>query len=210
MRLLQQVNGNLPRTEEEKELMIKNAAEHYGKYLEALGFDWEKDPQTTDTPLRVAKAWVNDIIKGSISREPVITSFDNSDGYEGMVVQTKIPVKSLCAHHNLPITGVAHVAYIPSKEGKVIGLSKLNRSVSFFAHRPNLQESLTKQIHDFIDKKCENNIGVAVLISASHLCTCHRGVFNDSVMNTMQVSGCFFSNQRGAKDEFMKHIELTK
>src|ERR1035437_6856152 len=143
MELLKKANGNIVRTEEEKEQMIKEMTIHYGHFLTAAGFDYLADPQTVDTPMRVAKAWINDIVKGSVSGEPEITSFDNEDGYEGMVVQINIPVRSLCAHHNLPISGVAHVAYVPSKEGKVIGLSKLNRSVSYFAHRPNLQESLT-------------------------------------------------------------------
>jgi len=210
MKLIKEANGNLPRTEKEKQLMIKNAAKHYAKFLTALGFDYTQDENSKDTPRRVAKAWVEDIIKGCVSEPPKITSFPNNDKYSGMVVQTFIPVKSLCSHHNLPITGYAHVAYIPSADGNVIGLSKLNRIVSFYAKRPQLQEALTKQILEAISTHCTDNLGVAVLISAKHFCTCHRGVHENSAMNTMLVNGHFATNDSGAKDEFLKHIELAK
>lgn len=111
-------------------------------------------------------------------------------------------------HQNNTI-GYAHVAYIPSKDGKVIGLSKLNRIVSFYSKRPQLQEALTKMVLDAIDSHCENNMGVAVVVSCEHLCTCHRGVYENSTMNTMLVSGHFANNDAGAKDEFLKHIELV-
>jgi len=210
MELLKRANGNLPRTSEEKEQMIEEATIHYAKFLTAVGFDYEADENSRDTPRRVAKAWVNDIISGCINKEPKITSFPNSDGYTGMVVQTFIPVKSLCSHHNLPITGFAHVAYIPSANGKVIGLSKLNRIVSFYSKRPQLQEALTKQILTAIDTHCVGNLGVTVMISARHFCTCHRGVHENSAMNTMLTNGHFDTNDKGAKDEFLKHIELAK
>lgn len=210
MDLIKRANGNLPRTQEEKEKMIEEAAIHYAGFLKALGFDYEADENSKETPKRVAKAWVNDIVSGCVSAEPKITSFPNTEQYTGMVVQTYIPVKSLCSHHNLPITGFAHVSYIPSAEGKVIGLSKLNRIVSFYAKRPQLQEALTKQILEAINKHCEGNLGVAVMISARHFCTCHRGVHENSAMNTMLVSGHFATNDSGAKDEFIKHVELAK
>ena len=111
--LLEKANGNLPRTEEEKQYMIEQAAGYYGHFLNALGFDWEKDPHSANTPRRVAKAWVNDLIAGSLNAEPVITSFPNDEGYTGLICQTRIPVMSMCAHHNLTFSGVSHVAYIP-------------------------------------------------------------------------------------------------
>lgn len=210
IKLLKQANGNQPRTQEEKEQMIAEAEIHYGRFLTALGFDWQADENSANTPHRVAKAWINDIIFGCVNPAPKITSFPNSDKYTGMVVQTYIPVKSLCSHHNLPIMGFAHVAYIPSIDGKVIGLSKLNRLVSFCARRPQLQEAMTKMILDSIDTHCVDNSGVAVMISAKHLCTCHRGVYEDSTMNTMLLSGDFLTNNAGAKDEFLTHIKLAK
>ena len=142
IKLLEKSNGNMPRTEEEKQYMIEQAAQYYGQFLNALGFDWTKDPHSANTPKRVAKAWINDLIAGSVNPEPVITSFPNDEGYTGLICQTKIPVMSMCAHHNLTFSGVAHVAYIPGKEktDMVVGLSKLNRIVDFYSRRPNIQE----------------------------------------------------------------------
>ena len=159
LQLITKANGNLPRSEEEKTQMIEQATIYYGQFLTALGFDWATDPHTANTPKRVAKAWVKDLIAGSISEEPVITSFPNDEGYTGIIAQTKIPVISMCCHHNLQFVGIAHVAYIPGKEktDQVIGLSKLNRIVDFYSRRPQIQEGLTKQIHDHVDKLCIGN-----------------------------------------------------
>ena len=122
-------NSNMPITEAEKLEVIENATKAYEAYLDALRIDWRNDPNSADTPRRVAKAFVNDLAQGCYNEAPRITAFP-SDGYDGMVFQGGIPVKSLCSHHHLSFTGVAHVAYIPSLEGKVVGLSKLNRIVS--------------------------------------------------------------------------------
>lgn len=202
----------MPRTEEEKKTMIEQAAEHYGKFLNALGFNWEADPSSKDTPTRVAKAWVNDLISGSMASEPSRTSFPNEEGYTGLICQTNIPVISMCAHHNLLFTGVAHVAYIPgkSKEAKVIGLSKLNRVVDFYSRRPTIQESLTKQIHDHIDGLVELNRGVAVVIESQHSCVSCRGVKHDSKMKTSQLSGYFWKNEVGTRQEFFELIDQAR
>ena len=117
---------------------------------------------------------------------------------------------SLCSHHHLLFIGVAHVAYIPSPNGKVIGLSKLNRIVEYYARRPQVQENLTMQIHAHIDKACEENKGVAVMVEASHLCTCVRGVKHDSIMKTARVSGCFFKDEDSSRAEFYSFIRDLK
>jgi len=212
MKLLQKANGNLPRTEEEKKMMIEKAAEYYGQFLTALGFDWKADAHSANTPKRVAKAWVNDLIKGSISEEPEITAFPNDEGYTGLICQTRIPVMSMCAHHNLTFSGVAHVAYIPGKEKTdlVVGLSKLNRIVDFYSRRPNIQESLTKQIHDHIDRLCIGNRGVAVVIESQHNCVKCRGIKHESVMKTSQMSGYFWTNEVGTRHEFFALIDQSR
>ena len=212
MELLKQPNGNLPRTEEEKIQMIEEAAEHYGRFLNALGFDWKENAHTKDTPRRVAKAWVTDLISGTNSEPPRVTSFPNEEGYTGLVCQTRIPVVSMCAHHNLAFTGIAHVAYIPGKglESTVVGLSKLNRIVDFYSRRPNIQEGLTKQIHDEIDLLCENNRGVAVVVEAQHSCVACRGVKHDSVMKTSHLSGYFHTNEVGTRVEFFSLIDQSR
>jgi GTP cyclohydrolase I len=206
---LKYANQNVPRTEEEKKRMIEDAAIHYGKYMDALGIDWQNDPNSSDTPRRVAKAFVNDLAQGCFDTPPNITAFDNLDGYEGMVFQGNIDLKSFCSHHHLPFVGVAHVAYIPSKDGKVIGLSKLNRIVEWFARRPQVQENLTMQIHQYLNEVCENNNGVAVVCEANHMCACVRGVRHNSTMMTSHLSGAF-KNDPATREEFYKFVENVK
>lgn len=212
MELIKKANGNIVRTEEEKQQMIEQAAEHYGRFLTALGFDWAADPHSADTPKRVAKAWVKDLIAGSINPPPDVTAFPNDEGYSGLVCQTRIPVVSLCAHHNLAFTGIAHVAYIPGKQATdmVIGLSKLNRIVDHYSRRPNIQESLTKQIHDEVDRLCIGNRGVAVVVESMHNCVRCRGIKNDSIMKTSQLSGYFHTNEVGTRVEFFNLIDQSR
>lgn len=205
MELLKRANGNLPRTQEERELMIQNAAKHYAEFLKALGFDHTTDENSENTPTRVAKAWVNDLIVGTLSEQPDVTDFPGPN-YSGMVCQTNIDVVSMCSHHNLPFIGKCHAAYIPKKGGKVIGLSKFNRIVDWFARRPQLQEALTQQIHSFLNEKVENE-GVMVMIEAKHQCVGCRGVKQDSTMFTAEPSGLFITNEGGCKDEFYKFLD---
>lgn len=204
--LLKYANWSITRSDDEKKQMIKNAALHYGNYMTALGIDWENDPNSSDTPNRVAKAFVNDLAQGCYTDAPKITAFDNLDGYDGIVFQGNIDVKSFCSHHHLPFLGQAHVAYIPSPSGKVIGLSKLNRIVEYFARRPQVQENLTMQIHDYINSVCEGNNGVAVMVEANHMCACVRGVRHDSTMMTSKMSGAF-KEDGNARSEFYKFVE---
>jgi GTP cyclohydrolase I len=212
MKLLKKVNGNIKRSEEEKLSMIDLAACYYGHFLNALGFDWRADEQTKDTPMRVAKAWVYDLIEGSINERPKIKTFPNDENYTGLVCQTNIPVVSMCAHHNLTFQGVAHLAYIPGKgkKSKVLGLSKLNRIVEWYSHRPSIQESLTKQIHDEVNSLCTGNRGVAVVIEAQHNCVACRGVRHDSKMKTSQLSGYFWTNEVGTRAEFFQLINQER
>lgn len=184
-------NGNYPRSEQEKQKIIDKAADAYALYMDALGFDWRNDPNSADTPHRVAKAFVNDLAEGCYTNAPKITAFDNVDKYDGLVFQGNITMNSFCSHHHLPFIGKAHVAYIPGKDGKVIGLSKLNRIVEWFARRPQVQENLTMQIHKYIDEVCTENKGVAVMVEANHMCACVRGVKHDSMMKTARMSGAF-------------------
>ena len=204
--LLKYANSSIPRTKEEKQAMIIAAASHYGAYMTALGIDWKNDPNSSDTPMRVAKAFVNDLAQGCYEDAPKITAFDNLDKYDGIVFQGNIDVKSFCSHHHLPFIGYAHVAYIPSEDGKVIGLSNLNRIVEYFARRPQVQENLTMQIHEYINTVCEGNKGVAVMVGANHMCACVRGVRHDSTMMTSKMSGAFL-NDPAARNEFYRFVD---
>ena len=202
-------NGNMPLSEEEKLQVMEDAAKAYEKFLDALRIDWRSDPNSDNTPNRVAKSFVRDLAAGCYDELPNVTAFP-SDGYDGMVFQGGIPVKSLCSHHHLPFSGRAHVAYIPSKEGKVIGLSKLNRIVEHFARRPQIQEGLTMQIHEAIDEICEGNKGVAVMISATHTCACLRGVKHDGCeMKTSRLSTDFL-DEIATRNEFYQFVSDWK
>lgn len=210
MKKLQYANHNHPRTPEEIQELVAKGTTAYEAYLDALGFDWRNDPNSQDTPNRVAKAFVTDLAMGCYTPPPKVTAFDNVDGYDGIVCQNNIKLVSMCSHHHAPFMGYAHVAYIPSKTGKVIGLSKLNRIVDWFSRRPQVQENLTMQIHQYIDKVCEKNKGVAVLIEANHTCCSNRGIKHDSTMRTARMSGAFLDDTDNSRSEFYKFVEFTK
>jgi len=202
------VAPGFPLTEKEKDSMIEEAAEAYGKFLDALGCDWRNDPNSSDTPRRVAKAYVRDLWKGRYDAMTEITAFP-SDGYDGIVQESNIPVTSMCSHHHQTIGGRVSIAYVPSKDGKVVGLSKLNRIVEHFGRRGAIQEQLTVAIHNAIDKICEGNLGVAVMVDATHNCVSCRGVKHQGAsMQTAKLSGCFL-NEDSARSEFYKNIELA-
>ena len=202
------VAPGFPLTEDQKWQMVDKAAEKYGEFLTALGCDWENDPNSNDTPRRVAKAYVFDLWKGRYEEMSNITAFP-SDGYDGIVQESNIPVESMCSHHHQRIGGRVSIAYVPSKDGKVIGLSKLNRIVDLFGRRGAIQEQLTVAIHNAINKICEGNIGVAVMIDATHNCVSCRGVKHQGAsMQTAKLSGCFL-NEEAARAEFYKNIELA-
>lgn len=195
-------------TDKEKALIINNAAYYFGLFLTALGCDWKNDPNSAGTPLRVAKAYVNDLWKGRYELVDSITAFP-ADGYDGIIQESKIPLISMCSHHHQLIQGEISVAYIPSKDGKVVGLSKLNRIVEHFGRRGAIQEQLTVAIHNAIDTICEGNSGVAVMVNATHSCVSCRGVkHRGSAMQTAYLSGAFL-HEDSAKAEFYKNIELS-
>ncbi len=192
----------------EKQYIIEDAAEAFGRFLDALGCDWKNDPNSSDTPMRVAKAYVNDLWAGRFEPLTEITAFP-SDGYDGIVQESNIPVTSMCSHHHQTIGGRVSIAYVPSKDGKVVGLSKLNRIVEHFGRRGAIQEQLTVAIHNAVDKICEGNVGVAVMIDATHNCVSCRGVkHHGASMQTAKLSGCFLEED-GARAEFYKNIELA-
>ena len=206
-KLLKYANDSHPRTDVERNAIIEEADKHYGAYMTALGLDWKHDPNSAETPMRVAKAFVNDLAQGCYSQPPKITDFENLIKYDGVVFDGNIEVKSFCSHHHLPFIGKAHVAYIPG-DG-VVGLSKLNRIVEYFSRRPQVQENLTMQIHNYVDEVCIGNKGVAVMIEANHLCTCARGVKHDSTMMTSKMSGGFL-DVPATRNEFYHFVGRLK
>jgi GTP cyclohydrolase I len=198
-----------PLTEKEKWGMVDEAAEAYGKFLTALGCDWENDPNSSDTPRRVAKAYVFDLWKGRYDLMSDITAFP-SDGYDGIVIERNIPLTSMCSHHHQTIGGVVHIGYIVGEGGSVIGLSKLNRIVEHFGRRGAIQEQLTSAIHQAIEKICEGNRGVIVTIVANHNCVSCRGVKHQGAsMITTKASGVFIDNGNQARKEFFDSLKIN-
>ena len=155
----------------------------------ALGLDLTDD-SLLETPHRIAKMYVQEIFSGlDYSSFPKITVIDNKMGAEEMITVDDISVTSTCEHHFVVIDGVAKVAYIPSK--KIIGLSKINRIVNFFAQRPQVQERLTRQILVALQTILETD-NVAVSIKATHYCVKSRGVKDsNSQTSTTALGGCF-------------------
>lgn len=182
---------------------IRIIANHFKGIMHTLGLDLNNE-SLKDTPQRVAKMYVKEIFSGlNPANEPEITLFENKYQYNKMLVEKNITLYSYCEHHFVPIVGKVHVAYI--SKGKVIGLSKINRLVQYYAKRPQVQERLTIQIAEGL-KKAIGTEDVAVVIDAVHLCVASRGVrdTNSSTL-TAHYSGKFINE--GIKNEFLTLIK---
>ena len=188
------VAEGFPLSENEKLDMINSAEHAFGIFLDALKCDWRNDPNSMETPRRVAKAYVNDLWSGRYTAMSEITSFP-SDGYDGIIIERDIPLTSMCSHHHQVIGGLVHIGYVAGEGGQVIGLSKLNRIVELFGRRGAIQEQLTSAIHNAVNKVCEDNKGVIVTIVATHNCVSCRGVKHQGAsMVTTKASGVFRDN----------------
>jgi GTP cyclohydrolase I len=163
-----------------------------------------KRSDTEDTPIRVAKMWVNEIFAGySVDPFSLLKTFDSHE-YDGMVILKDIPVVSSCAHHLVPFTGYAHVGYLPN--GRVVGLSKVARVVAAYSRRLQIQERLTKQIADTMFEGLEAR-GVMVVLEAEHMCLTIRGVQAPGTKTiTSAVRGVYNENKEGEKEEFLRLI----
>lgn len=181
---------------------IDAIAEHVSAILELVGEDITR-PGIAETPLRVARAYVGELMAG-YRADPglIVKTFDN-DGYSQIVAVKDIPFYSLCEHHMLPFKGVAHIGYLP--DGRVLGVSKFARIVDAIAARLQIQERMTKQIADVIQSGLAPK-GVMVVIEAEHLCMTMRGVQKpSSTMVTSMVTGVF-DTDASTKDEFLRLI----
>ena len=189
------------KTDQEKIDLIK---EDVKNILDTLGLDLTDD-SLKGTPLRVAKMFVNEVFSGlHPKRKPKASTFENKYKYGEMLVEKNITVYSTCEHHLLPIVGKAHVAYISN--GTVVGLSKMNRIVDYFAKRPQVQERMTMQIvHEL-----QNVLGtpdVACVVDAKHLCVNSRGIRDiESSTVTSEFGGAF--KQKDIRREFLDYIKL--
>lgn len=186
---------------DEKIEIIQNDVRHI---METLGLDLSDD-SLKGTPMRVAKMFVKEIFSGlSPDRKPNASTFENKYKYGEMLVEKNITLYSTCEHHLLPIVGRAHVAYI--SKGTVVGLSKMNRIVDYYAKRPQVQERLTIQIV----KELQQVLGtedVACVIDAKHLCVNSRGIRDiESSTVTAEFGGAFKSQE--TRREFLDYIKL--
>ena len=164
-----------PLTEAEREAMTAAAARKVEELFDILRIDHATDHNTRDTPRRVAKMYVEEILNGRFTAPPRITEFDNAQAYDQLIVTGPIELRSMCAHHLMPIYGQAYIGILPAADGKIIGLSKYDRIVEYFASRLQIQEELVKQIGQYIMDMTSPR-GLVVRISAVHMCKTQRGV----------------------------------
>ena len=184
------------------ETKIKNIEKHFKNIMEELGLDLEDD-SLSGTPHRVAKMYVKELFYGlNPKNKPKLSVFDNKYGYRKMLVEQNITINSSCEHHFLPITGYAHVGYIP--KDKVIGLSKINRLVDYYAHRPQVQERLCIQILKDLQDSLDIE-DVIIVVTSKHLCVSSSGIKDkSSLTTTMEYGGCF--KDSSYRNEFLKYI----
>lgn len=194
--------GNFVNKDEEEQ--ISNISKNFREIMAQLGLDLEDD-SLQDTPNRVAKMFVREIFWGLNPKNfPKCTTVENKMSYDEMVLERNISVQSNCEHHFVIIDGVAHVAYIPNK--KVLGLSKINRIVEYFAKRPQIQERLTEQIFHALEFILETE-NIAVVINAQHYCVKSRGVEDVNSDTVTSKMGGLFMEDRGLRNEFLNFIK---
>lgn len=167
--------------------------------LQALGLPMDTDGMA-ETPRRMAHAYAEMLSVGAFD----FTTFDNAEGYDELVLVEDIPVRSLCEHHMLPFTGVAHIGYLPGD--RILGLSKFARVVDFFGHRPQTQERLTKQIAEHLQDQLSPR-GVGVVIEAEHTCMSLRGV---RAAGSRTVTSALFGTLRENPSSRAEFLSLTR
>ncbi|MEO6869724.1 MAG: GTP cyclohydrolase I FolE [Ginsengibacter sp.] len=181
---------------------IKKIEYHFARIMQTLGLDLYDD-SLSGTPHRIAKMYVEEIFSGlNPENKPDVSLFNNKYGYREMLIEKDITLYSQCEHHFVPIIGKVHVAYIPDRQ--VIGLSKINRLVQYYAKRPQVQERLTVQISEALKEVLHHN-DVAVIVEADHLCVASRGIKDtNSLTVTASYSGMF--ENETTKQEFLSHV----
>lgn len=188
----------------ERAIMMAQAARKLEELFDVLHIDHRNDHNTRDTPRRVAKMFVEEILHGRYGEPPQITEFDNVERFDQLIVTGPIEVRSMCAHHLMPIVGSAYIGVLPSPDGKIIGLSKYDRIVEHFASRLQIQEELVTQIGNYIMEKTSPR-GLAVRISAIHMCKTHRGVRAGT--NSRMINSSFYGellSDQNLKNEFLQ------
>jgi GTP cyclohydrolase I len=195
-------------SQDEQQTMVQAAARKVEELFDILQIDHRNDHNTRDTPKRVAKMYVQELLRGRYNAPPEVTDFDNAAGYDGLIVTGPIEVRSTCAHHLMPIYGEAYIGILPSAEGRIIGLSKYDRIVDYFCARFQIQEELVQQIGQFIMDKTQPR-GLAVRISAVHMCKTQRGI--RATHRSRMVNSAFFGDmetEAALRHEFMQECAI--
>lgn len=188
-------------SDEDKMEIIERDFRHI---MHTLGLDLTDD-SLRGTPARVARMYVKEIFSGlNPENHPRMSSFENKYQYGQMLIEKNITLHSTCEHHFLPIVGRAHVAYI--SQGNIIGLSKLNRIVDYYARRPQVQERLTVQIVEALQKILDTP-DVACVIDARHMCVTTRGI-KDTASSTITAHYGGRFNESETRSEFLRYLEI--
>jgi len=195
-------------SEEDKDILIKEATEAFEKVLDTLLIDRENDPNSHGTAKRLAKMYFNEIMSGRYDPSPAATAFpnDGEDRYEGMLV-VRSELRSMCSHHHQPVTGVAYIGIIAAQ--KLIGLSKYTRIAQWCARRGTLQEELCNDIAREI-QKATGAKDLGVYIQATHGCCENRGIMAHSSLTQTTVLKGAFKDDPGTKKEFFDNIKMQQ
>lgn len=198
-------NGNMPLTEEERLAMVEKLEQKLIEVMDILRIN-RNDPNSSNTPKRVAKMYVNELLIGRYSPPPPLTVFPNRNKVNELIISKGIPVMSMCSHHWQTISGECAIGYIPDKN--VIGLSKLSRITEWFSRRGQIQEELGEQIADYLEVLLKPK-ALGVVIKSRHYCMIARGVRGDeekSLMITSVMRG-YLLKEMNLRQEFLRLIE---
>ena len=202
---LYDANGNMELSEEEIKEMTHKLEEKYSEVMDILRIS-KNDPNSTNTPKRIANMLINELFAGRYSSPPKMTVFPNRNHVNNLVISKGIEIMSVCSHHWQPISGFCSIGYIPDKF--VLGLSKLTRIVNWFSRRGQIQEELGEQIADYLEKILKPK-ALGVVIDAKHYCMIARGVHaseENSITTTSVMRGYLLDNLN-LRNEFLKLIK---
>ena len=196
-------NGNVLLNEVERAEMTSKVEQKFAEIFDIMRID-RNDPNSTDTPFRLSRMWMNELFAGRYTAPPKVTVFPNRKDVDELVISKNIKIMSVCSHHWQPISGACSIGYVP--RDKVIGLSKFTRIVEWFSRRGQIQEEMGEQIADFLVEMLDP-IALGVIISSKHYCMIARGVEAQytSVMITSVMRGDLVSNQ-ALRNEFLQLI----
>lgn len=204
-------NGNIHKevdTSEKKKVLLYNVERACAMLLDALLIDWRHDHNTKDTPKRMARMYVNEVMQGRYQPMPNITYFPNVKKLDQMMVVGPVDVKSMCSHHFVPFIGKAWLGVLPSAEGKLIGLSKFARITNWIFRRPQIQEEAVQMLAEILYNNMHPK-GLGIVVRCRHLCTYWRGVEQSAMEFTNSaVRGAF--NEPAVRAEFFNLIRISE